>query len=99
MNDIGAYRAIDLAAPDQPVADEVARPASASFSAALGNAIDAVDQLQLRADTQAQKVALGEGNLHEMTLALQEADIGMRFAMRVRNKVVDAYQEIMKMAV
>ena len=95
MNDIGTLANVDLVAPEA-----VERPTSgATFGDALGKAIDAVDQVQTRADTEAQKVALGGGNLHEMTLALQEADIAMRFAMKARNKVIDAYQEVMKMSV
>jgi flagellar hook-basal body complex protein FliE len=44
-------------------------------------------------------VAKGAGNLHEMALALEKADVAMRLAVRVRNKVVDAYNEIMRMGV
>ena len=45
------------------------------------------------------EVAKGAGNLHEMALALEKADVAMRLAVRVRNKVVDAYNEIMRMGV
>ena len=70
-----------------------------SFAETLGGALQKVDQLQIDADGQAEKVALGGGNLHEMTLALEKADISMRLAMKVRNKMIDAYQEIMRMSV
>ena len=55
--------------------------------------------MQVDADQQAEKVALGGGNLHEMSLALEKADVSMRLAMKVRNKMIDAYQEIMRMSV
>ena len=55
--------------------------------------------MQLDADAQAEKVALGGGNLHEMSLALEKADVSMRLAMKVRNKLIEAYQEIMRMSV
>jgi flagellar hook-basal body complex protein FliE len=58
-----------------------------------------VDKLQMDADHQAKMVAEGGGNLHEMSLSLEKADISMRLAMKVRNKLVDAYNEIMKMSV
>lgn len=70
-----------------------------SFAETLGGALQKVDQLQLDADAQAEKVALGGGNLHEMSLALEKADVSMRLAMKVRNKMIDAYQEIMRMSV
>jgi flagellar hook-basal body complex protein FliE len=69
------------------------------FADTLGNAIQKVDELQASADVQAERVALGGGNLHEMALALEKADVGMRLAMKVRNKIVDAYQEIMRMGI
>ena len=71
----------------------------ASFAETLGQAIESVDKVQLEADAQANKVATGGGNLHEMSLALEKADVSMRLAMKVRNKIVDAYQEIMRMGV
>jgi flagellar hook-basal body complex protein FliE len=69
------------------------------FADTLGSAIQKVDELQVSADVQAERVALGGGNLHEMALALEKADVGMRLAMKVRNKLVDAYQEIMRMGI
>jgi flagellar hook-basal body complex protein FliE len=44
-------------------------------------------------------VARGAGNIHEMALALEKADVAMRLAMRVRNKLVDTYNEIMRMGI
>ncbi|SRR6266545_1277913 len=70
-----------------------------SFSDALGQALGGVEKLQLDADRNAEQVALGGGNLHETALALEKADTAMRVAMKVRNKLVDAYQEIMRMSV
>jgi len=53
----------------------------------------------MEADHQAAQVAKGAGNLHEMALALEKADVAMRLAVRVRNKVVETYNEIMRMGV
>ena len=69
----------------------------AGFSDELANAIRSVEGLQLEADEQATRVALGGGNLHETAIALEKADIAMRVATKVRNKVVEAYQEVMRM--
>ena len=84
-------------------AGPIERPATGSspggFAQALGSAIQKVDDIQMDADAQAEKVALGGGNLHEMSLALEKADVTMRLAMKVRNKLIDAYQEIMRMSV
>ncbi|HWV38465.1 MAG TPA: flagellar hook-basal body complex protein FliE [Vulgatibacter sp.] len=69
----------------------------ASFSDALRAALRAVEAHQLTADTEATKLALGGGNLHETSIALEQADIAIRLATKVRNKVVDCYHEIMRM--
>lgn len=69
------------------------------FSRDLGQAIAAVDNLQVNADQEADKLAHGAGNIHEVSLALEKADVAMRLAIKVRNKVVDTYNEIMRMSV
>jgi flagellar hook-basal body complex protein FliE len=77
---------------------EVGAP-SPDFGATLASAIQGVDQLQLAADHEAEKAAMGAGNLHELSLSLEKADVAMRVATKVRNKVVEAYHEIMRMSV
>jgi flagellar hook-basal body complex protein FliE len=69
------------------------------FKSELGKAIGEIDKLQTAADTQADAVARGAGNIHEMALAMDKADVAMRLAMRVRNKLVDTYNDIMKMGI
>ncbi len=78
-----------------------ASPASGagSFADALGQAIGKVDALQTTADAESEKLALGGGNLHETALALEKADVALRVLSKVRNKVVEAYQEVMRMNV
>ncbi len=78
----------------------VPRPSGGEgFGEVLGKAIGQADRLQLEADAQAGQVALGAGNLHETALALEKADVAMRVLTKVRNKVVEAYQEVMRMSV
>ncbi len=72
---------------------------SGSVGQTFENALREVEALQRTADTEAEKVALGGGNLHETALALEKADIGMRVATKVRNKLVEAYMEVMRMNV
>ena len=72
---------------------------AAKFGSELGKAIGEIDKLQGVADTQVDSVARGAGNIHEMALALEKADVSMRLAMRVRNKLVDTYNEIMRMGI
>ncbi|MDP1824561.1 MAG: flagellar hook-basal body complex protein FliE [Archangium sp.] len=69
------------------------------FGQTLKSAIEQVDALQGEADLESQKLAGGAGNLHETMLALEKADVAMRVAMKVRNKILDAYNEVMRMPV
>ena len=76
------------------------RPAAGSFARDLGNALGIGRSAAGRsADRQADAIAHGAGNLHEVALAFEKADVAMRLAGRVRNKLVDAYNEIMRMSV
>ena len=76
-----------------------ARPGAPSFGDALGQALGQVEALQQAGDAQATAAANGQGNLHELSMSLEKADIAMRVAAKVRNKLVEAYQEVMRMPV
>src|SRR5947207_12640440 len=87
---------------ERPEVHGIEKPGAAgegTFTGELSKALGEVDKLQVDADQQAKMVAEGGGNLHEMSLSLEKADISMRLAMKVRNKLVDAYNEIMRMSV
>lgn len=79
--------------------DAPASGGAKAFGTELGKAIGEIDKLQTTADAQADSVAHGAGNIHEMALALEKADVAMRLAMRVRNKLVETYNEIMRMGI
>jgi flagellar hook-basal body complex protein FliE len=61
--------------------------------------VAALESSQQAADVQARATAWGGGNLHEMSIALEKADIAMRVALKTRNKIVEAYNELMRMSV
>jgi flagellar hook-basal body complex protein FliE len=82
-----------------PDAAQAPRGRAGAFAQVLGEAIAQADALQTGADAEAARSALGAGNLHETALALEKADVAMRVLTKVRNKIVDAYQEVMRMSV
>ena len=71
-----------------------------AFSEILGNAIQEVNDLQSQAGEEVQKAMTGEiTDIHTAMIAVQKADVSFQMMMQVRNKLVSAYQEIMKMQV
>ncbi len=88
---------IELPSSSATHAPEGAR--GTDFGEALQQAVAKVDSLQQAADAEAQKLAEGDGNLHETMLALEKADVTMRVAMKVRSKLLDAYTDVMRMTV
>ncbi len=71
---------------------------SAAFSNILSNTIDNLQGLQNQAADAAQKFMTGENDeIHDIALAGQQAELSFELGLQVRNKVVNAYQEIMKM--
>jgi len=71
-----------------------------SFSDLVGNAIDQLNEVQQRADLAAFQVASGQSSdLHTALVTMEEASLSLQLGLQVRNKVVEAYQEIMRMQV
>ncbi|MEY2745680.1 MAG: hypothetical protein RL112_722 [Planctomycetota bacterium] len=87
-------------------ADGAAKPASGpgeaqgAFAPSLGEAIRSVDQTVKSGDQLVDQVLSGQvSDFHEAASKLKEAELGLRFALEVRNKFVDAYREVMRMSV
>lgn len=74
--------------------------AGESFADTLKKAVNTVDSLQKDADIKMQELATGKSqNIHETMIAAEKADIALKLMVQVRNKIIDAYQEIMRMQV
>jgi flagellar hook-basal body complex protein FliE len=70
-----------------------------SFKETLQSLISEVDTQIKDADQKAQEFALGKKHdLHEIIIASEKADISLRFLIQIRNKLLEAYQEIMRMS-
>ncbi|MBI5638543.1 MAG: flagellar hook-basal body complex protein FliE [Nitrospinae bacterium] len=71
-----------------------------SFGDALKESMDEVNNLQIDADKSIEALVSGENkDIHGTMIALSKADIAFRMTVQVRNKVIDAYQEVMRMQV
>jgi flagellar hook-basal body complex protein FliE len=70
-------------------------PAS-SFGNLLTEAIQQVNDVEKSSQDELQKFLGNESDLHSVMIALEKADLSFQTMMQVRNKFVQAYQEIMK---
>jgi flagellar hook-basal body complex protein FliE len=77
-----------------------AKAVSGGFADTLSSAVAQVNKAQVNADRAVEQLQTGEAkNLHEVMITMEKADISLRLMVQMRNKVVDAYQEIMRMQV
>lgn len=73
---------------------------SGSFGSVVRDAVESLDQSQKASAEEVARAVTGESpDLHRTIIALQSADLGFQFALQVRNKVINAYEEIMRMQV
>ncbi len=71
-----------------------------TFSDVLKKAIEDVSGLEKDADAALQQLAQGRhDNLHEAMIALQKADLSFKAMMEIRDKLISAYKEVMRMTV
>jgi flagellar hook-basal body complex protein FliE len=78
--------------------DPLAR--GAEFAQALERAVEATNAEIKTADTMVEALAAGEPvGLHETMIAVERADIAVRTAVAVKSRMIEAYQEIMRMQI
>jgi flagellar hook-basal body complex protein FliE len=70
-----------------------------SFGTAISQALDQAVQTGHAADDQAMKALSGGGNLTDVVTALSHAEMTLQTATAIRDRVVQAYQDIMKMPI
>jgi flagellar hook-basal body complex protein FliE len=84
----GAIRQADRSVPSEKV----------SFGQWLTQSMEGVNKLQQEADNAAVKLVTGENkDIHGTMIAMQKANISMSLMMEVRNKIINAYEEIKRM--
>ena len=77
-----------------------AEKAAGSFQKFFSQAINNVQDLQSKADGLTKSLATGEINdIHQVMIAAEKASLALQFTVQVRNKVIDAYQEVMRMQI
>jgi flagellar hook-basal body complex protein FliE len=80
--------------------NQVQKQSGVDFGKMLKGALGEVNQSQITADKVSQGLATGEvENIHRAVMSIAQADLNFRYVLQVRNKIIDAYQEIMRMQI
>lgn len=87
------------AAAQAQAGGQAAGDSGVAFKDLLADAVAQVNSLQQAADVKATQLAAGSGAVDEVMIAVQKADLALQLTMQIRNKLVDAYQEIARMQV
>ena len=97
INGVKALGSID---PRSIYASQGKAPSKADFGEQLQAAIREVDGLQTRRDSMVEEMVRGEQiEVHEIMTAAEEAQLAFELMLEVRNKLLESYQEIMRMQV
>ena len=89
----GAARTAEKTAPE-------AAAGGKGFGQLLADALGEVNNLQLNAEQASVNLATGKiQDVSEVVIASEKATVALQLTMQVRNKVVEAYQELMRMQV
>ncbi|HED00762.1 MAG TPA: flagellar hook-basal body complex protein FliE [Proteobacteria bacterium] len=91
----------DIAAPLKNTGagfKDIKKVSGASFGDQLKKYLSEVNELQQVADKNVEELASGQNaNLHETLIAVEKAGISFRMMMQIRNKIISAYEEVMRM--
>lgn len=92
-------------APIRPIetGDRASSPVAGSegtsgFAGRLHDAMQALETTAAQSDATGEALVAGEVDIHEAMVAMEKADLVLRMAGTVRNKVIDAYQQLMQAA-
>jgi len=83
-----------------PLENQGGKVKTQSFSETLKEELADVNELQITSEKASEALAMGEAeSVHEVMIQTEEAKLALELTVQVRNKVVEAYQEIMKMQI
>ncbi len=100
MTEISTLNGAGKIEPLAPQTADASAAPSQGFGHMLADALDDVNQQHLKADRAVADLVAGRSqDVHNVMIATQKADIGFQLLMQVRNKVVSAYETIMRMQI
>ena len=82
-----------------PLKESKSDSGGSNFGAMVKEAIGAVVEAGRKSDTQAQSMAAGEANIMDVVTAVSETEVAVEAMVSIRDKVISAYEEIMRMPI
>ncbi|GAA0365026.1 flagellar hook-basal body complex protein FliE [Bacillus horti] len=99
MDNIGSIQSTILS-PRQSVNTVEKESQGTSFSSVLTDALDQVSTYQRESQALTNQLVTGQvDDVHQVMIAAQKASLSLQLTVQVRNKIVESYQEIMRMQV
>lgn len=96
ISGVAAYAA---AQGGSSISQSTAATAPTSFDGALESAMKNLTQLGQDADAKSVQAMSGGGNLTDVVMAVSKAEMALQASVAVRDKIISAYQDVMRMAV
>jgi flagellar hook-basal body complex protein FliE len=97
MNQITVTNRLETPTPLQTQEKQGLSEKEDAFANILSGAIGETDRLRKTADAAVEALASGEKvDIHKTMIAMEKASISFKLMMQIRNKVISAYQEIMR---
>jgi flagellar hook-basal body complex protein FliE len=96
ISGINGQQPLPISIPDSSAVSQTEK----SFSEYLDSLLNQVNNAQAAGDTAIAKLNTGQAkNMHEVMIAVEEADISLRMLVQMRNKALQAYDDIMRMQI
>lgn len=90
---VGSTSGVGSSAKESAIAGE-----GVDFTSKLREVLNEANATQVKAETAAQDYASGKQNdLHGTMITMAQADVNLRLVANVRNRVIEAYREVMRM--
>lgn len=100
IKDLTQFPAVAGILGPEGLAKPPAEDGKGGFAAVLKQSLTEVNRMQQKADAAITALATGDkASMHDTMIAMEQADVSFRLMMQVRNKIVEAYQEILRMQV
>lgn len=100
MNEVTFQKGLESLTSPQTTAKPNEAENSQSFGKILARSLHQVNQLHLDSDQAVGRLASGQQkDIHQTMIAMEKADVVFQLLMQIRNKIVSAYETVMRMPV